>query len=347
MSHEFPHDFLRQSPVFGGLPPELLAMVYQAGEMLECGPGHVLFEEGSPGFDLFVVKEGVVEVVKAGESAGVSKVVSFLTEGDTVGEMSLLTGQLRSATVRVPEHARIFRMPGHTFDGLARSHAEISLNLAKALAHRLQAVTSLHIAESGAAKHLAGDLAYFDLLEVCQALNQGRRTGLLRIRTEQADGVWLYFRQGELLHARLGPLVGSDAALAIFRATLSGSFEFEAQDAADELAGEEPITDGALGLFLEAARQKDEIQEILSRLPGPDHVFSQLTPFPWRGVVAGAEDDLTRWQPADEAALQLAARVWAGVAVGDTVNRIQRDNVVHELTALKVLRSLARLQAVV
>lgn len=347
MTDDAPYQFLRQSPVFGGLPPELLAKVYASGEVLDCGPGFVLFEEGSPGFDLFVVKEGVVEVVKAGAAAEVSKVVSFLAEGDTVGEMSLLTGQLRSATVRVPEHARIFRMPGHTFDGLARTHAEISLNLAKALAARLQALTSLHIAEASAPKHLAGDLAYFDLLEVCQALNQGRRTGLLRIRTEQADGVWLYFREGELLHARLGPLSGSDAALAIFRATLSGTFEFEAQDASEELAGELPITDGAIGLFLEAARQKDEILELLSRLPGPAHVFSQVAPFPWRAPVEGAEDDLARWQPKDPDALRLAARVWAGVAIGDSVHQIQRDNVVHELTALKVLRSLARMHAIV
>lgn len=347
MTNDPPYQFLRQSPVFGGLPPELLAKVYDSGEVLECGPGHVLFEEGSPGFDLFVVKEGVVEVVKSAGSGEVSKVVSFLAEGDTVGEMSLLTGQLRSATVRVPEYARIFRMPGHTFDGLARVHAEISLNLAKALAARLQALTSMHIAEASAPKHLAGDLAYFDLLEVCQALHQGRRTGLLRIRTDQAEGVWLYFREGDLLHARLGPLSGADAALAIFRATLSGTFEFEAQDASEELAGELPISEGAIGLFLEAARQKDEIQEILGRLPGPQHVFSQLAPFPWREPVSGAEDDLVRWQPGDEEALRLAARVWAGVAVGDSVHQIQRDNVVHELSALKVLRSLARMQAII
>ena len=61
-------------------------------------PGDVLIEEGAQGCSLFLLSEGLLEVLKAG-AAGPER-VAIIEPGQVVGEMSLLTGEPRSATVR-------------------------------------------------------------------------------------------------------------------------------------------------------------------------------------------------------------------------------------------------------
>eukprot|EP00397_Hematodinium_sp_SG-2012_P010191 GEMP01010299.1.p1 GENE.GEMP01010299.1~~GEMP01010299.1.p1 ORF type:complete len:688 (+),score=120.68 GEMP01010299.1:70-2133(+) len=69
--------------------------------------GAVLFEEGDPGEDIYIVDEGDVEVWKDGVQ------VATLHSGDIVGEMALLYSQRRSATVKSgPEGASLLKLQG-------------------------------------------------------------------------------------------------------------------------------------------------------------------------------------------------------------------------------------------
>jgi CRP-like cAMP-binding protein len=65
--------------------------------MVIFGPGEVILRQGDPGDSLYVVRSGQV-VVQIGAGTG-PKTVATLLAGQFFGEMSLMTGESRSATV--------------------------------------------------------------------------------------------------------------------------------------------------------------------------------------------------------------------------------------------------------
>lgn len=343
--------FLRRSALFSALADESLAAIYASGETLVCDAGHVVFEEGASGTDLFVVKSGVLEVRK--HSGGRARVVSYVSGGECVGEMALITGAPRSATVRVPERAEVFRLSGEVFERLLHQSAELSLGLARVLARRLELANRLQ--DQGPGHHLAGDLQFFEVAEVCQTLIQSRRTGVMRVWTQQVPGdVCLWFDGGWIRHARAGVLCGRDAALVLLRDKLDGSFEFESTSHYAGPVGEPELEDGSMALLLEAAQQGDEIRALRSRVGAEDVRWMLLGDFPWSGELDRSPRDdgpgsatAGRWHPRTEDERTFAHSVWTELARGRTVAEILAARFGRELMALEILNTLIASGAVV
>ena len=95
-------------------------------------PGQVIFSEGEPGNDLYILLSGCVEVSRDGvQLAVVDKPKSFL------GAVSILLGQPRTATVVAQSVCTIFRVPDSDRDDFWKSRPELTLQLARTLARRL------------------------------------------------------------------------------------------------------------------------------------------------------------------------------------------------------------------
>ncbi len=93
--------------------------------------GHV-FRHGDPGDALYLVMSGRLEVVNpAGTTIGV------LGGGAAVGELALLTGQPRTASVRAMRDTELLRLDRLHFEQLLRANAEFAANLISMLGHRL------------------------------------------------------------------------------------------------------------------------------------------------------------------------------------------------------------------
>jgi thioredoxin reductase (NADPH) len=88
------------------LSPSQLQEMAAFGSERPVAVGDVLFEAGEASFDLFVVLEGEVQVVRSAGSAA-DVVVTTFEAGDFIGEMNLLTGQRRFLTARVTRPGRI------------------------------------------------------------------------------------------------------------------------------------------------------------------------------------------------------------------------------------------------
>jgi CRP/FNR family cyclic AMP-dependent transcriptional regulator len=98
--------------------------------------GTVLFREGDPGREMYVVQAGRVHITKrAGE---VEKLLAVLGQGEFFGEMSILNNKPRSASATVAEDARLLVIDPKTFDVMLRGNAEVALRMIKKLADRLQ-----------------------------------------------------------------------------------------------------------------------------------------------------------------------------------------------------------------
>jgi len=100
--------------------------------------GTLLFREGELGRNMFIIQKGKVQVRKRVGSG--EKVLAELGEGEFFGEMALLMGMDRSATVEVIEDSKILVVTPETFESLLRSNIDIALKMLRKLAGRLRAL---------------------------------------------------------------------------------------------------------------------------------------------------------------------------------------------------------------
>lgn len=97
--------------------------------------GTVLFREGEPGREMFVVQVGRVNVSK--NAGAVEKILSSMGPGEFLGEMSILNNKPRSATATCAEDSKLLVIDAKTFEAMIRGNAEIALRMIKKLADRL------------------------------------------------------------------------------------------------------------------------------------------------------------------------------------------------------------------
>src|SRR4030042_1221269 len=104
---------LRTSERFGNQSAEVIRAVLAQGQLLEFGPGNVVFRQGDQGDRLFVVKSGVLEVVAAPTDGSEPVVVAYLGTGEVIGELALLTGSPRRAPAPPPAHRGVLAGDEH------------------------------------------------------------------------------------------------------------------------------------------------------------------------------------------------------------------------------------------
>src|SRR6201997_464121 len=133
--------FLKNVKLFAELNPDSLAKLGTCLKTAEFPPAEVIVREGAPGVSMYIIKSGLVEIRKKDPTTGIDFLVSQLSEGAAVGEMSLLTGKPRSATVTTVQPTVVFTLTRADFRNLLTQHPEISLGLARILAERLEDAT--------------------------------------------------------------------------------------------------------------------------------------------------------------------------------------------------------------
>src|SRR5436190_10102471 len=133
--------FLKNVKLFAELSPDSLAKLGSCLKTAEFPPSEVIVREGAPGVSMYIIKAGLVEVRKKDPATGIDFLVAQLSEGAAVGEMSLLTGKPRSATVTTVQPTVVFTLTRADFRNLLTQHPEISLGLARILAERLEDAT--------------------------------------------------------------------------------------------------------------------------------------------------------------------------------------------------------------
>ena len=125
---------LRSVGLFAGCSERELRELARLSTRVKVGAGSVLTSQGAPGAECFVIAEGEAEVVIDG------KVVARSGAGDTIGEMSLLDGGRRTATVRAATPMTLYVLSSAEFRAMLETSPTISRKIMYALAARLRAV---------------------------------------------------------------------------------------------------------------------------------------------------------------------------------------------------------------
>ncbi len=110
------------------------------GELLkrfgrEFPRGTVLFREGDPGREMYVVNRGRVAI--SARVGAVEKVLSTLGQGEFFGEMSILNDAPRSATATCVDDCVLLVVDARTFEAMVRASSEIAVRMIKKMASRL------------------------------------------------------------------------------------------------------------------------------------------------------------------------------------------------------------------
>lgn len=131
-------DHLRAIDLFSGLGADQIQAIARIGDIQNVSKGEiVIHEDEQQSRGLFIILEGEVKVVLTG-SDGREAVLAFLSEGEFFGEMSLLDGDPRSATVRASNDATLLFLKRDAFFELLRTFPEIAIAMLTELSSRLR-----------------------------------------------------------------------------------------------------------------------------------------------------------------------------------------------------------------
>jgi len=159
---EVDREFLTRTPIFAGLPERVIEVIAHSMRIIEVVAGEPLLREGEPARSMFVVRAGELEIVKHGKGGAEHK-LARLTQGDCVGEMSLIDIQPRSATARARGAATLYVLDLSEIAKLYRSDIEayalLVLNISREISRRLRCADDLMVSLGVTADALWSDAA--------------------------------------------------------------------------------------------------------------------------------------------------------------------------------------------
>jgi CRP-like cAMP-binding protein len=124
-------ELLKRVPLFADCSRRELEYVAQISDEMDFRAGRTLIQEGKPGREFFVIADGTVEVRRNGRK--------LPQRGDTnfFGEMALLTGKPRNATVTTTSPVRALVITDRAFKQLLQDVPSLAPKLLANLAARL------------------------------------------------------------------------------------------------------------------------------------------------------------------------------------------------------------------
>jgi CRP/FNR family cyclic AMP-dependent transcriptional regulator len=123
-------EVLETFPIFSGIGKRRLRKVVRRATFAEYAPGDIVIQKGESGDSLHVILAGSAKAL--GKPASRS-----LRIGDYFGELSLLDGTPRSATVIATSELHVMKLPRQAFLGLAQD-PEIALEMLRTLGSQIR-----------------------------------------------------------------------------------------------------------------------------------------------------------------------------------------------------------------
>jgi CRP/FNR family cyclic AMP-dependent transcriptional regulator len=133
--------------LFSALPQRFSALLFANAKPVHLVAGQVLFVADDPGDGCYRIEEGLLKVSIVSGS-GAERIVAILGAGAIVGELAVLDGLPRSATVLALRDSELLFVSKAKFDQYAHNHPELYQHLLMLLASRLRDTNDVIAAES-------------------------------------------------------------------------------------------------------------------------------------------------------------------------------------------------------
>jgi len=119
------------------LPDTLFAQLFHEATACSLGAGETLFRAGDPGDGCYRIQSGLVKIVVASQQ-GEERIISLLGPGAIVGELSIIDGLPRSASVFAVSDCSLSFVSRAKFEMFNEAHPELTSYLVRTLASRLR-----------------------------------------------------------------------------------------------------------------------------------------------------------------------------------------------------------------
>lgn len=127
---------LRTVDLFADTPDEILGEIAALLQEIETPAGATIFQQGAQGDSMYIIVDGLVEALDG------DQVFTQMGERQVFGEMALLDGEPRTATIRTVQPTRLLRLDQEPFYELMEDRLEIARGVIHILLQRLRARTN-------------------------------------------------------------------------------------------------------------------------------------------------------------------------------------------------------------
>ena len=124
---------LERAPLFAGLNREHLEKVLACGQQVTFDEGQAIVERGDRGDAMYIIVSGAAEVDVGGR-------FHRLEQGAFFGEMAVLAGKRREASVRAVERVEAVRIPADDLQAFLLDNPQVAVGMLKSLVERLREV---------------------------------------------------------------------------------------------------------------------------------------------------------------------------------------------------------------
>ncbi len=151
---------LQKTSMFKNLSDDVLAEVALKASTRKLARNEILMRKGETGDSLFLIHDGWVKIVTE-DSKGDELIINKCGPGETIGEMSLLDGIPRSATVIALTEAEVLELKQDVFEEILDQRPDISLAIIRSYSERLRfSTTYIEKAIDWSQKTAEGDYSF-------------------------------------------------------------------------------------------------------------------------------------------------------------------------------------------
>lgn len=129
-------NLLARIPFFTELPADELDRIMSQLEVVNMKSGEILFREGDAGEHMYIVVSGDLEILMAPNTDN-ELILNRVPPGEYIGEMSLVTGAPRTASVRAHGDVELLSMSRTQLMDLLQEHPKLASTMVHVLSHRL------------------------------------------------------------------------------------------------------------------------------------------------------------------------------------------------------------------
>ncbi|HHM01501.1 MAG TPA: cyclic nucleotide-binding domain-containing protein [Caldithrix abyssi] len=221
-------DQLKKIPLFSKVGDDELELIADSLATEVIGAGTQIIREGDEGNSFYIIKEGTVKVCARIEDENEEIILTRLKTGDHFGEMALISGEPRSASIYATTDVVLWKLDKKVFDDLILHNPGITLTLTHLLTQRLK---SANIArkETEAFYHKrfmpGGTLNDLGVIQLLKYAEENSLSGKIMIFSGEEEAAFIY-KKGILEHVRYKDLEEDDALDKILDWT-EGTFRVE------------------------------------------------------------------------------------------------------------------------
>jgi lysophospholipid hydrolase len=130
------------------LLPRLIQHIDFALEWVQVNAGEVIYNQGEQSDAIYIVLNGRLRAIKDAENSKV-KVIGEYGQGDSVGELEVLTESARPGSLHAIRDTELAKFPKTLFNSLALEHPGITIKISKIIASRMRALVDDPLHEQG------------------------------------------------------------------------------------------------------------------------------------------------------------------------------------------------------